>query len=372
MKKYKITGESKLVDGVTVHRIRALRKFTAADGSVVEAGALGGWIEREDNLSQDVSIWDAKAAAAWVADNAAVYGKAVVKGQALVRGEARVFGGATVRARAVIGGTARVCGTATVWDARVDGDSLVDGATVFGDCRVGGRSIVRKFAHVYGRAVVDGDAVVEGPRTTVDGYAVVRGHANVRSGAIVDGGAVVDGDAIVDGTHLRGEAAPAADAIREALSRLIACEHKIVEANPDYDMGTIGRELVMDVERTLIRACCRTESGRKATDSLYCDVTGIGCVANALDGLDEAARRKEVKFGAVRDCPEAGLYAAAAREPRIKSAVRARLAEVGRDVRLRDLPAEEQAAWRAKTRAEKRAANQAAAEKAEADGITLG
>lgn len=71
-KKYKITGESKLADGVTVHRIRALRKFTVADGSVVEAGAPGGWIEREDNLSQDVSIWDSKAAAAWAADNATV------------------------------------------------------------------------------------------------------------------------------------------------------------------------------------------------------------------------------------------------------------------------------------------------------------
>ena len=373
MKKYKITGESKLVDGVTVHRIRALRKFTAADGSVVEAGALGGWIEREDNLSQDVSIWDAKAAAAWVADNATVYGKAIVKGQALVRGEARVFGGATVRARAVIGGTARVCGTATVWDARVDGDSLVDGATVFGHCRVGGRSIVRKFAHVYGRAVVDGDAVVEGPRTTVDGYAVVRGHANVRGGAIVDGGAVVDGDAIVDGTHLRGEAASAADAVREALSRLIACEHKIVEANPGYDMGAIGRELVMDVGWTLIKACCRTESGREAASCRRPpDPAEIFGIAGALDKLDKAAMCKKVKFGAVRDCPEAGLWAAAAREPRIESAVRARLDVTVRDVRLRDLPAEEQAAWRAKTRAEKRAANQAAAEKAEADGITLG
>ena len=73
-KKYEITGESKLVAGVTVHRIRAMRKFTVADGSVVEAGDLGGWIEREDNLSQDVSIWGAEDAAAWVSDNAVVYG----------------------------------------------------------------------------------------------------------------------------------------------------------------------------------------------------------------------------------------------------------------------------------------------------------
>lgn len=40
--KYRITGESKLADGVVVRRILALRGFTAADGTVVEAGALGG------------------------------------------------------------------------------------------------------------------------------------------------------------------------------------------------------------------------------------------------------------------------------------------------------------------------------------------
>lgn len=196
--------------------------------------------------------------------------------------------------------------------------------------------------------------------------------AYVRDNSIV-GDAIVDGDSSLHGeSRTYGGATDAISAIREALNRLLEGERKIANANPDYDMGRFGRELVMDVERTFIWACCRTESGREAADSLYGDVTGIGHVADALDGLDEAARRKEVKFGAVRDCPEAGLWAAAAREPRIRSAVRARLAVVGRDVRLRDLPAEEQAAWRAKTRAEKRAANQAAAEKAKADGIILG
>ena len=366
MKKYQITGESKLVDGATVHRIRALRKFAVADGSVVEAGDLGGWVEREDNLPQN--------GYAWVADEAVVRGHALVKDHALAKDQALVFGSAVVMDLAVVGDDAWVCDGARVGGrARVTGDPIIcDGATVGGNARVGDYATVGGKAFVGGHAVVREHAVID-KYAAVHGYAVVRGNAYVRDNSIVGGDAIVDGDSILNGeSRTYGEATDAISAIREALNRLLEGERKIANENPDYDMGRFGRELVMDVERTFIRACCRTESGREAVDSLYGDVTGIGHVADALDGLDEAARRKEVKFGAVRDCPEAGLWAAAARDPRIRSAVRARLAVVGHDVRLRDLPAEEQAAWRAKTRAEKRAANQAAAEKAKADGIILG
>ncbi len=67
MNKYEFTGETKELAGLTLHRIRALRSF--AD---VEAGELGGWIERKENLSQD--------GLAWVYGNAWVYGDAWVRG----------------------------------------------------------------------------------------------------------------------------------------------------------------------------------------------------------------------------------------------------------------------------------------------------
>ena len=366
MKKYEITDEFNRVDGVTVHRIRALRKFTAADGSVVEAGALGGWIEREDNLQQN--------GYAWVADEAVVRGRALVKGHALVKGQAHVFDSAVVMDLAVVGDDALVCDGAHVGGcARVTGDPIIcDGATVDGNARVGDSATVGGKAFVGGHAVVRENAFID-EYAAVHGYAVVRGNAHVRDNSIVGGDAIVDGDSILHGeSRTYGEAMDAISAIREALNRLLEGERKIAKANPDYDMGRFGRELVMDVGWTLVKACCRTESGREAASHLPPDPAEIFGIADALDKLDKAAMCKKVKFGAVRDCPEDGLYAAAAREPRIRSAVRARLDVVGRDVRLRDLPAEEQAAWRAKTRAEKRAANQAAAEKAEADGITLG
>ena len=46
-KKYELTDNTINIDGITLHRIKALKDF-----SDVKAGDFGGWIEKEDNLSQ--------------------------------------------------------------------------------------------------------------------------------------------------------------------------------------------------------------------------------------------------------------------------------------------------------------------------------
>ena len=78
MKKYELTDETKtLVDGAVLHRIRAVKDFMLADGTKVLAGDLGGWIEKEDNLSHGGS--------AWVSGDAEVYGDAQISGDAEVK-----------------------------------------------------------------------------------------------------------------------------------------------------------------------------------------------------------------------------------------------------------------------------------------------
>ena len=69
MEKYELTSETKVINGLELHRIKALESFGR-----VEKGELGGWIESEKNLSQDGD--------AWVFDNARVYGDAKVSGNA--------------------------------------------------------------------------------------------------------------------------------------------------------------------------------------------------------------------------------------------------------------------------------------------------
>ena len=92
--KYEFTGDMLVADGgVVLHRIKALVSF--AD---VDAGDLGGWIEKEENLDSSGNAWvygDARVSGnAWVYGDARVYGNAQVYGDAWVYGDALVYGDA--------------------------------------------------------------------------------------------------------------------------------------------------------------------------------------------------------------------------------------------------------------------------------------
>ena len=56
-KKYELTPETKLIDGHTVYRIKALKSFKTIIGRKVNKGNLGGWGESEANLSQEGLCW---------------------------------------------------------------------------------------------------------------------------------------------------------------------------------------------------------------------------------------------------------------------------------------------------------------------------
>lgn len=81
--KYKFTGETKTHFGCTLHQIVCVTAFAS-----IAAGDIGGWIEKEENLSQSGN--------AWVYGNAWVHGDARVSGNAQVSGDAWVSGNAWV------------------------------------------------------------------------------------------------------------------------------------------------------------------------------------------------------------------------------------------------------------------------------------
>ena len=136
MKKYELTTECKEIGNIKLFRVKALTSF-----GNVKAGEIGGYIEKEDNLSQS--------------------------GNALVDGNARVNGNARVRDNALVDGNARVDGTALV-----DGNARVDGNVwVIGNARVGDNAIVDGNAWVRGDAWVKGNAWVRGD----EDYTIIKG-----------------------------------------------------------------------------------------------------------------------------------------------------------------------------------------------------
>ena len=106
--KYRLTDETKEWCGRTLHRIEALKSF-----GDMSAGEKGGWIEKEENLSQEGSCW--------------------VYGNARVCGDARVYGNAQVKSVEdifCIAGLGSRYGTTTIY--RNDG-----GITVVCGCFLG-------------------------------------------------------------------------------------------------------------------------------------------------------------------------------------------------------------------------------------------
>jgi hypothetical protein len=157
--KYTLSTNTKVVGGKTLYQIKANKSF-----NIVKEGELGGWVESENNLSQE--------GVCWVYGDAWVYGNALVYGDAWVYGDARVYGDALVCGNARVYGDALVCGNARVYgNTHVYGDARVYGNThVYGDARVYGNAWVYGDARVYGDALVCGNARVYGDAWVLIGY----------------------------------------------------------------------------------------------------------------------------------------------------------------------------------------------------------
>ncbi len=134
MKKYELVIKSMKVFGYNkLYRIRALKSF----GDVQE-GDIGGWIEKESNLSHQGD--------AWVFDNAWIYGNASVSGDAMVYGKAHISGNARISGYASVSGNVSVSGNAAVSDnVIITGNSVInDDVKISGHARISGQARIVK------------------------------------------------------------------------------------------------------------------------------------------------------------------------------------------------------------------------------------
>ena len=188
-KKYVLTDEVMNYGGRTLHRIKAIKDFND-----VQKGDLGGWIEKEINLSD---VGDC-----WVYDNSKVFNNARVYGNAILTQEAEVYNNAEIFGRAV------VCGARVFENAKIYGTSYVtdkaevrDYAQIFGSSTVGDKAIIGGKAKIFGyaricdRAKVYGHAKVHSS-SKVFGEAVVYGHANIFGDAHINDSIISENDYI--------------------------------------------------------------------------------------------------------------------------------------------------------------------------------
>ncbi len=163
-KKYKLREDDTIVrEGRTLYRIEALRNV----GFDVQEGDVGGYVEKEANLSQEGSCWLYQEACAYedahVEEKAMLYGRSTVRGKARLSGEAHLLDRAIVEGEAIVGSSVRLLGHVVVG----------------GRAEVQGRVILYAFVHVGESARVQGDAKrflrIQGT-TMIVGSAVMQGY----------------------------------------------------------------------------------------------------------------------------------------------------------------------------------------------------
>lgn len=175
-------------------------------GTWAESGDLGGFVESENNLSQDGDCW--------IYDEASAVGQSVVKDNAMLRDEAFIQDNAIVSGEAIVQDSSSLYGNSCVKDnAVVHGRSSLSGRAIVKDDAVAGNVVMKDDSiidenasadtvHVEGHGKITGTSMVMGSfdDNSYDCYITVKDHGIIANDADVAGTRLmVAGNAMVLG-----------------------------------------------------------------------------------------------------------------------------------------------------------------------------
>lgn len=174
-KKYEIVKTNSIIHGgKTLYRIKALKSFNTVDGEVVLKDKLGGFIESENNLSQEGNCWIFNKAkvfgCAKILDNAVIHKNAEIFGNAVICDNALVDDDAWVCDKTVICGCAKIFNKAGVYNNA----KVFDNAKIFGEARVYGNAEIKGDVFICGDARIDAVAKISGNKKITTGRYVVK------------------------------------------------------------------------------------------------------------------------------------------------------------------------------------------------------
>ena len=206
MEKYKLLkSEIKAIGIRTLFRIQALIDIPKHG---VKAGDLGGFIEKEDNLSHERD--------AWVGEDASVYGDAFIVRDVLISGNATVYqsklwgdmvvkGYANIRESTINGKSCTIEGKALIQDVNLEIENgLINGETTM--MNVFGRNPIRDFG-LQGNALIIGkygvqmvlggnDILIGGDAKILNAKHILGSHITITDNAVLEEGAGIKGTSI--------------------------------------------------------------------------------------------------------------------------------------------------------------------------------
>lgn len=180
-KKYEFTGEKIYIKRYLVlHQIRALIDIPLHN---VKKGDVGGYIQKQRNLSHDEN--------AWIADEAKVYGDAQVYNDALVKGIAIVKDNALISGKSVIDETVNISGSSLITSSKISGLTNVEGNAEIFDSEIGKSSVGKSSPFKKLACTISGSASIKDSAIWHDGRILVTDHASLTKGVLVFGSDVV-------------------------------------------------------------------------------------------------------------------------------------------------------------------------------------
>lgn len=214
--KYKFTGKTKELSGHILHQIQALKDTENAD-----EGEIGGWIEKESNLSQKGE--------AWVSGNSCVYENAVVEGDACtmhdteICGESQIYGKTLIMEKAKVCGKSRVCGHAVITDRAT----------------VQGQALICEHSEISGKASVGDEASVSG-KSRICENASIRGKSMIHDSYIA-GESQVCGNILLSNAVLLADADVSKHTDYLTVQGLYLSKHITFFKRKNGEIGTVGR-----------------------------------------------------------------------------------------------------------------------------------
>ena len=193
MRKYiLLKNESIQHNGRTLYRIQSVKAF---DG--VDVGDKGGYVESEDNLSQDDDCWLYNEAKSY--DSAVVRGNAVMCHNSEACDYAVVEGNVSVRFNVKIGGHSYVADNVTLsGNVYISGNvSITDEVQIYGDdITISDGVCISEFATIFENVKLSGSAYING-HTNIGGNVKISGNVTLSGNSFIADDVNIFGDTII-------------------------------------------------------------------------------------------------------------------------------------------------------------------------------
>ncbi len=168
------------VEGRTLYRIQALKDFEIPIRNYTDEpdigryqvmkGLLGGYVEKEENLSHENGCW--------IRYNAKAYGNALVKDNAHLNGQAVISDDSVIGDYCQMNGDSKVSGQSTILGStQLNNKVTVKDSTLNGDISLYGFTSVKENSELTGMVYLNGVVVLKGAK--INGPLYLDGSLNV-------------------------------------------------------------------------------------------------------------------------------------------------------------------------------------------------